>query len=104
MGDDAAAEPAPAPAPAPAGTTTAGAFMVGSNVWLTAGAVIAFSTYALWVELRKMATKSKLLKDTAEPEEGGTKTDKNISITHCEEYQLDESGSLQKQITGIHSL
>ncbi|KAH8384610.1 hypothetical protein KR093_002637, partial [Drosophila rubida] len=68
MGEDAAATTA---APAAPKTTTSGANGVFQpDAWLTAAAVVAFSTRALWVKLRNLGLTNKVNKnDDLDPEE-----------------------------------
>ncbi|XP_051860992.1 uncharacterized protein LOC132791602 [Drosophila nasuta] len=64
MGDEAAATPAPVK------TTTSGAQgLIHGNAWLTAAAVAAYSTRALWLKMRKLLAAKTKSKDEADDDE-----------------------------------
>ncbi|KRF79571.1 uncharacterized protein Dvir_GJ25760, isoform A [Drosophila virilis] len=88
---DAPATPAPA-APAPA-TTTSGADMFESNAWLTAGAVMMYSTWAMWVKLRNLKFASKTDNESIEDE-----STKNESIELCLEGQATQDDERRKKL------
>ncbi|KAH8297012.1 hypothetical protein KR044_003315 [Drosophila immigrans] len=67
MGDEAA----PAPAAEPAKTTTSGAQgLFQTNAWLTAAAVAAYSTRALWLKMRSLLAGDKEAEDSSDSESG----------------------------------
>ncbi|KRF79570.1 uncharacterized protein Dvir_GJ26008 [Drosophila virilis] len=90
---DAPATPAPA-APAPA-TTTSGADMFEGNAWLTAGAVMMYSTWAMWVKLRNLKFASKTDNESIEHESIENESIENVSVDN-ESIELRLEGQALK--------
>ncbi|XP_030554458.1 uncharacterized protein LOC115758083 [Drosophila novamexicana] len=93
---DAPATPAPA-APAPA-TTTSGADMFEGNAWLTAGAVVMYSTWAMWVKLRNLKFASKTDNESIENESTKNESIENESIELRLEGQATQDDERRKKL------